>query len=345
MEAMRTLLLLTCVLGVACGSEDVGDGIDPDGGFSSTGDGGEAETDASQPTSGYVDPSCTDGTYSESLPDVNAGIGDIAYTGNIGTFVDEVLARRYPVGGQLVAGGRTNTNFGQDCDILFAGSPSSADDVMGRLNTIVHECGHFYDFTLSSGGTSGYFITEALTLSCERGDTTDRGGDTFARSRINGDAYAALRPPCPDASDCDSYAPIYLDGDPDDQTFDGGDQGFNLLFEEAIQYVNSLATEWAIVDQMPANQRTSARDGILTFLWWTERYLRMARLEYPDAYQRITNPCWRNAILTMWGRAWLYLEATDGLTPLGIEDAAILELVSDPELLGEIERLRELEGC
>jgi hypothetical protein len=195
---MRRFLILTCVLGVACGSDDTGEGIDPDGGFDPTGDAG-AGVDASQPTSGYVDPSCTDGMYSESLPDVNAGIADIVFNGDIGAFVDDVLARRYPVGSQLVAGGRTNTNFGQDCDVLFSGSPSNADELIGRLNTIVHECGHLYDFTLSSGSTSGYYITDALTLSCERGDTTERGGDTFARSRLNGDAYSALRPPCPGA--------------------------------------------------------------------------------------------------------------------------------------------------
>ena len=344
---MRIALLWICVVSTACGSADMGDeGLSPDGGPGGGADGGgTVSADASQPMSGYVDPSCVDGMYSEGLPDPNVDISDISYSGDIGAYVDSVLTRRYPVGAELVVGGRTNTNFGQDCDVLFAGSPSTAEDLMGRINTIVHECGHLYDFTLSSGATSGYYVTSNLTLSCDRGDTTARGGDTFARSRITGDSYSALRPPCPSAGDCDSYAPVYLDGNPDDQEFEGGDQGFSLLFEEAVQYVNSLATERAFVDQMPANQRTSARDGILTFLWWTERYLRMARLEYPDAYQRITDPCWRDAILTLWGRAWLYLEATDGMTPLGIDDAAILELVSDPDLLGEIERLRELEGC
>lgn len=340
------LLALLSWFGIACGS---GDGSDsetgPDGGTTEDPDGGRVDVDATTPMSGFIDPSCIDGMYSEALPDIGADISDISFTGNIAAYVDEVLGRRYPVGAQLVIGGRTNPNFGQDCDILFSGSPSTASDLIDRMGTIVHECGHLYDFTLSNGSTSGYYLTPARTLSCQRGDTKSRGGDTFARSRITGDSYSALRPPCPGNSDCDSYAPVYLDGDPDDQSFDGGDQGFNLLFEEAVQYVNSLATSWALVDQMSPNRRTSARDGILTFLWWIQRYLRMARLEYPDAYQRITNPCWRDAILSLWGRAWIFLEATENMTPLGIDDAAIFELVSDVELLGEIERLREMEGC
>ena len=293
----------------------------------------------------HVDPSCTDGLYTEAIPDVDADISDIAFT-EIGPYVDAVLDRRYPVGADLVAGGRMHTGFGMDCDILFAGGASSGADVIGRLGTIVHECGHFFDLHLSSGSTSVYEVTGDLRLSCQRGDATNRGGDTFARSRINDDAYSALRPPCGGSgSDCDRYADIYLDGDPDDGTFQGGDQGFNMLFEETVQYVNSLAVAWAFVDQRPAGQRTSARDGLLTFLWYTERYLRRARLQDPDAYARITDPCWRDAILEVWGRAWLYLEATEGITALGIADATLMDLVTDPELLEEIQRLRDLEGC
>ena len=194
--------------------------------------------------------------------------------------------------------------------------PPSLPACSARWNTIVHECGHFYDFVLSRSAPSSYFLTDALTLTCARGDTTSRGGDTYARSRLNDDTYSVMRPPC-SGDGCDFYADTYLDGDPDDDTFDGGDQGFSVLFEEAVQYVNSVATAWAFVDQFEAGRSTSARDGILTFLWYIERYLHQARLEFPSAYERITDPCWRNAILTLWGRAWLYLEATAGMPRVG----------------------------
>ncbi len=354
---MRRLLFL-CAVALGCGDDGrppaPGDGgVFSDGGMT---DGSRAvdsgafdansAMDATTPMSPRVDPGCVDGMYREVLPDVSADISSVPFS-SLDQYVDDVLARRYPVGGALVRGGRMDTRFGQPCDELFGGGASTPDEALQRMNTIVHECGHIYDGLLSSGATNVYVITDTLQLSCSRGDATDRGGDTFARSRINGDEFASLRPPCGGASGagCDSYADIYLDGDPDDGNFDSGDQGFNLLFDETVEYVNSLAVEWALVDQMAPGRRTSARDGILTFLWYTLRYLRMARTRYPSAYERLANDaCWRNAILTVWGRAWLYLQVTEGMSALSIDDS-LLDLVTDPVLLEEIQRLRDLEGC
>lgn len=176
-----------------------------------------------------------------------------------------------------------------------------------------------------------------MSFTCGRGDTTTRGGDTFARSRMNGDTFSALLPD-------DFYRDVYLDGDPDDATFDGGDQGFNSVLEEATQYVNSLATDWALRDQLSFS--VSARDGILTFLWYIERYLYQARREFPNAYERLSgDTCWREAILTLWGRAWLYLDLTKEIDQLGIGDDVIEPLVLQPELLEEIDLLRERHGC
>src|SRR5690606_13464810 len=109
-----------------------------------------------------------------------------------------------------------NTDFGSDCDVLFAGSPASAGDLFRSLDTIVHECGHFHDSNISDFSSNGYAIRSGTTVTCSRGDTTTRGGDTFARSRIRGDAYQPLRPACTGGggADCDFYAETYLDGDP-----------------------------------------------------------------------------------------------------------------------------------
>src|SRR5262249_13037648 len=145
---------------------------------------------------------------------------------------------------------------------------------------------------------------------------------------------------------CDMYADIYLNGSPTDGTFDSGDQGFNMLLEEAVQYVNSLASAWAFADQYPPGQRTSDRDGILTFLWYLERYLHMARLSYPAAYAHISgDSCWQQAILTEWGRAWLYMNATKTISSLSIDGSLIEPLVTKPELLDEIDRIRTKAGC
>ena len=298
--------------------------------------------------SGPVDPACVDGQYSETLPNLSTPIDGIPFT-DLGSYVDNVLAARYPFGGSLVSGGRLNRDYGDDCDRIFGGGAASADAALQRLETIVHECGHFYDLDLARSFTdAAYVIQDGYILYGDRGDTTERNGDTFARSLLNTDSYSALRPPCGGSAGrgCDSYADIYLSGSPTDGTFDSGDQGFNLLHEETVQYVNGLATAYAISDTMNPLQRTSARDGILTFLWYTERYLKMARESYPSAYSRITgDAAWRELILTVWGRAWLYLEATKDIATLSIEGDQIEALVMAPELLAEIQRVRELHGC
>ena len=361
--AMKHLLTLVVTSGLllgGCGDSPrrPGDGgvdsmIPPiDGGTDSSapdstvppGDGGTPDGSASP----WVDPTCIDGMYSETLPNPDAPIDDVPFSAaDVPGYFDGILDRRYPVGAFLVRGGRMDTSFGGDCSEIFAGSPTTGADAINRASTVVHECGHFYDLFLGDFGNSEYVVTDSLSLRCDRGDTTSRGGDTFARSRMNGDDYAAMRTACGGGAGfgCDSYADIYLDGDPDDGEFDGGDQGFNSLLEETTQYVNSLVTSWVFADQMGPGRSTSARDGILTFLWYVERYLRMARLEYPDAYARLSNPCWSEAILTIWGRAWLYLELTDGMAGLGIDDGPLMDLVTDADLLMEIELLRGAAGC
>ncbi len=297
-------------------------------------------------TAEEVDPSCVDGKYAEALPNPGANISAelASYSeANLASFYDAVLKKRFPVGAWLVSSGLTNEQF--DCVEAFSSNTGTADGAIGSLSTVVHECGHVFNFTLPG---DAYGVTPDLQLSCSGGDSTDRGGLTFARSRLRNDEFYALRPDCADAGadprNCDFYADVYLDGNPDDAVFEGGDQGFNSVLEETLQYVNSLATEYAFQDFIGGS--TSALDGILTFLWYVERYLAMARTEFPDAYAKLSaDPCWRNAILTVWGRAWIMLEAAEGNQSLGIDDAELFELVRNPVLLGEIQRLRDLEGC
>ena len=308
------------------------------------------ETSEETGGSGEVDPQCLDGQYTETLADPDANIsGDsAAYSpANVIAFIQSILLKRYPHGWTLVDGGMNSSLFGESCVDTFLGDTSSAAAVIDQMGTIVHECGHFADLDLGGFSGSGYIINADTTFICSGGGTTDNGGETFARSLIKGDAYAALHPPCQSFGDnncADSYAGIYLDGDPTDGTFDSGDQGFDMLFEETVQYVNSLVTSYAFADQQPFT--TSARDGILTFLWYLERYLQMARFEYPDAYTLLKNDtCWREAILTVWGRAWLYLDITENMNALGINDVKLMGLVLEPDLLQEIQLLRDAQGC
>ncbi|MBI2378180.1 MAG: hypothetical protein HYV07_29535 [Deltaproteobacteria bacterium] len=310
-------------------------------------DAGPSEEDAGpRPRVPEVDPSCLDGQYSETLPEAGADLSEelASYQqSSVTPFILAALEKRYPVGRAIVEGGLANTRLG-DCIARFLSPSADGDEVLQQLSTIVHECGHFYDLTFSTGDRSTYVITPTLRFDCSGGSA--RG--TFARSLLNQDGYSARRPPCGPGGgrSCDSYADIYLDGDPTDGTFDSGDQGFDMLLEETVQYVNSLASGYAFADRLPRGISISERDGILTFLWYTGRYLKLARDSHPVAYLKLSeDTCWREAILTVWGRAWLYLEATDGDPSLGIDDQALIALVRDPEILGEIQRLREAAGC
>lgn len=336
----------------ACVGDDKN--IDTSTGVADTSTSDTSVTDTDEPVGpqgDLVDPDCVDGQYSEVLPTVDADIESIkaAYSaGNVDTFIGDVLGERFSVGQYIYEEGVQATgNFPDTCLNYFLGDTSSPEAVIGQLSTIVHECGHFLDLDLRDWGENVYVFTDELTITCEDGSIPDNGGGkTFSRSLINTDQYAALHPPCANFSDqgCDSYAAIYLDGDPNDGAFDSGDQGYGMLHEETLQYVNSLATSYAFEDQYAYS--TSARDGILTFLWYTMRYLRMARLEHPETYTLLSeNSCWRDLILQTWGRAWLYLEMTSGSSTLGINDDFLMTLVMEPELLSEIQRLRDIEGC
>ncbi len=329
------------------GSGTDGSGTDGSTGPTGTGSsGGGGGTGGSVPDGPLVDPNCVDGMYTEVLPDPSLDISDLAagYSpGNATQFMADVLARRYSVGHEILLGA---SETGYDCAdrwLDLIGTPSDVSEFYGDFQVVVHECGHGFDLDMGGFTQDWYYINDSpLILICTEGDSTDRNGKTFARSLIREDEYQALNPN-------DSYAGTYLDGDPYDSNFDGGDQGFNMLFEETVQYVNSLATGYALTNELAATGWTSSyRDGILTFLWYVPRYLRMARLDFPDAYAHLStgeDGCWRRAILTVWGRAWLYLGATEGMDHLGISDDMLMGLVSNPDLVGEIQLLREAEGC
>ncbi len=305
--------------------------------------------DAATGPVGYVDPTCADGMYSETLPNLSADLDRIPFV-SIRQFVDAVLEARYPIGRALVQGGLTHESIA-NCDERFANG-ASREEVFDSLGTIVHECGHIYDFVLDEGSTNGYAVNETLQLFGEEGDATDRLGRTFARSYLNTDEFAI--PECdPGASglepSCDFYRRVYLDGTATDGIFQGGDQGFNSVVEEAYQYINSLAVAWAYLDQEDPSVSVSARDGILTFLWYTARYLRIARTraaEFPGVYEHLAgSAAWREIILTMWGRAWIYVEATNGMDRLSASGDHIFERATTPALLDEINRIRLAHGC
>lgn len=326
-------------------SDDDDDSSTGDDDDSSTGD----DDDDAKPKPDSGKPGCAGDSYSETAITPKTSLSGLKFSKDTANdYLLAALEKRYPLGKEIVEGG-LDSSLAQsqgNCIDRFLSDKSSAATVLRQASTVVHECGHFYDIGESKGSAAAYVIRDDLKFSCKSGDTTDRGGKTFARSLIRKDDYYAKRKACPSgtaSAGCDSYAEVYLNGSPTDSTFDSGDQGYSFVLEEAAQYVNSLATALAFQDQI-TNMKVSERDGILTFLWYIERYLAMAKESYPDAYELLsTDECWRQATLTVWDRGWYYLGETKGMSNLGFDDAAIEKLVNDSKLTAEIDALRDLE--
>lgn len=292
-------------------------------------------------------PGCAQDKYTEALP-TTASLSGLTYSqAQAEQYVKSALERRYPIGKFILEGGLTSPLAASQgsCVARFLQDKSSGPAVLRQASTLVHECGHFFDLGKASGGAAAFVVTDKIEFSCKSGDTTSRGGRTFARSLLRGDTHYPKRKACGGTAGqgCDFYADVYLDGSSTDGTFQGGDQGYNSVLEETTQYVNSLASALAFEDQY-SGSKVSERDGILTFLWYIERYLAMARTQYKDAYELLsTDACWRQATLTVWDRAWFFLKATEGKSSLGLDDSAIEALVKDSSLTAEIDALRSLE--
>lgn len=292
---------------------------------------------------GALQPVCSDAQYSEEPPtrdDISFYI-DRYDANDARAFYEGVLGVRYPMGAQLVA---ESSTVRIDCVETFKGQAKSVHQALQQITTVVHECGHFHDLEQSNATLNHYTVTPSLAFNCRAGDSMQRGGRTMARSRLLDDDFASRRPAC-DGNNCDIYALVYFRGDPDDDDIsESGDQGYNMLLEEMLQYINSLATSYAFSDVYNAPQ--IERDAVLTFLWYIERYLYLARTQYPEVYTFLTrDACWRQLTLTLWGRAWFYLERSRDTPSLGVHDEVIEALATDPSLLNEINALRKLDGC
>ena len=286
--------------------------------------------------------------YTEPLPRWDLPLDDLAFDpSHREDYVRAVLERRYPLGRWVVDVGlaRGQARLRGSCVTTFLRDAARPEDVVRRIPTVVHECGHYAD-TEGATGVAVYSVRPDVELRCTGGAARASGGRTFPRSDLRGDAFAKKRPPCgPDGrtGTCDMYAHLYFDGDASNATFERGDLGFEYLLEEALQYVQSLAAGLALVERDPG-QWVSHRDGVLTHMWYVARYLRHARVAEPEVHTFLTeDPCWRRAILTVWDRSVFYLEATKDESSLGLDDAELASLVSDPELTKEIDGLRARE--
>lgn len=293
-----------------------------------------------------LDPGCPDGAYAETLPTAEEDLTDLLdgfEEAEPEALIQAMLERRYPDGAWILAnapdfgGGTCAATW---LDLMGEAYTSTPEYLALTATLLVHECGHLLDSAGSTDDAALFQLRSDLGLYASGGGAPP----SPARGLLLLDAYRDLRPPCAEGerAGCDGYADPYLHGDPEDDVFDMGDQGLDVTVEELQQYIHGLATALALSDLAPTS---SYRDGLLTFLWYTQRLLAIWRAEDPEGWRRAMDEGgYATLLLNLWGQAWLYLEATDGLA-LGVYDDEIEPLVRDPALLAELQALRDLLGC
>jgi hypothetical protein len=274
------------------------------------------------PPSGAPRFSAGDPAYSEpgETCDALADVGDLdaAYRPEAMRAAAEGLARvRYPDGLAFIEA--------QDDKMLAAwleGEPKSFHGVAARFDTAVHEGSHVWVAKHFDPLTVSYPVRADLTIRTKRLKNFDRAAIMPLRTGLAEETYAAT----------------YLTGQ-------SGAQGFNTLLDEYDAYTHGLASRYCTRDLLDANERVSARDGILAMMYYVGLYLRLAREKYPADYAAIlADPGHRRMILTVWDRAELWLRRSAPYASLGVRDAEIEPLAYSAEGLAELARVRDADG-
>lgn len=281
----------------------------------------------------HVVKGCPDGDFKEKYADFNVSLKDLVDNyrkENSTQFILESAKRRYPVG-YTILNDRKNDN---NCKQFFPkdSEKSPKGDLSAFTNLLAHECGHMYNFALNGATfeTMTYFINENYTFKCE-GGSIHSSKPTPKRAIIYKDKFS---------KDPVGYEDIYA------QTYlvDSGNQGFPLLLEEYNQYVNDLAANYSLHDNI--NPAWNIKAGALNFAWYVQRYLYKTRKENPQGYKNIAgNSCYRNAILVNWGRMWHFMDAAKNVNNIGNAYKKLQPALEKPELMNEINLLRKAHGC
>gem|GEM_PF-2357091 len=204
----------------------------------------------------------------------------------------------------------------------FGGEMSDFTQMMYRLSAAVHETVHHVGFARISF-QNGQFV-HALALGENTFFSIPEMG-LFPRSEI----LAALPPELQTAD----YANTYLTGQ------SGGQDVVNLL-DEFNAYTFSALVDATVVNQLTGLSGSSSRDGVLTFMLYTETYLNLARENYTADYDKMLNSDIPDLIVLLWDRAESALAISKGDPRLGQQDALIRTYVYEPARLNEVERLR-----
>jgi hypothetical protein len=225
----------------------------------------------------------------------------------------QVLERRAPDAAWIVG----QLNDPGTFDVWFQGAGTDTWEAMvSGLSAAVHEDVHMVGFQSLRSDSYTYPLARDSLL-------RTRTVPTFDRSEI-----AADMPPLISGM---SYQETYLTGD-------SGAQALPTLLDELNAYTWSLQIETALLDQQ--RNRTSARDGLLSMMHFTQAYLHRARTKHPDVHRAIADSELSATIVTLWDRAVCALDQSGDDPKLGIRDMELTELVFGPGGLREVEPLR-----
>lgn len=284
--------------------------------------GAERENDAPQdlhpigrPAQDPVPSQVYEGPWSESTQcDVLADVSEIRANAATATKRETLRAlaeARYPPGVAFI-----DALPDQGLEVFAPGS--SFEELVSAFDTVVHEGSHMWGAERMRLARRTYSILPDDSRNLPY-------FQTFDRSRISSEL---------DGPPGDSYKRIYIDGE-------SGAQGFETLLDETNAYVHSIAAATCIRDLFPQNQSRSSRDGILAMLYYVGEYLRMARVDEPDVYQRIrAEEAYVRFIIDQWERAHYWLAKSASSTHLGILDDAFSERVHSNRIRSEYEMFR-----
>lgn len=226
-----------------------------------------------------------------------------------------VLQSRYPTGHAIVVRLKDSQT---NAATWVGGQTGSFGALLGRVGLTVHEMDHQLGWQEGILATRlqqyAYIVRDDLTLLVPQ-------METFPRSEI----VPYLKGPL-----LNQYKPVYLEGD-------SGKQGFLTVLDEFNAYTHSLFVGYGLHDQTPPGQRQSDRDGLVTFMMYTEFYLRQARTRHPADYARLRDaPEIRAAVKTLWARANFILDVTEDIPSLALDAAAVEAEMRKADMQAEV---------
>lgn len=230
----------------------------------------------------------------------------------------EALAKaRYPVGLPFL-----QVQDDKQLLVWFTRAPETFDGVASRFDAAVHEGAHLWGIKRFNPSTQTYPVRDGLAI--------------VAR-RMKSFPWREILTRHVDVA-ADTYAKTYLEGP-------SGEQGVNTLLDEYDAYAHSLAARYCTRDLLSPGSRVSARDGMLTMMYYLETYLAIARTAHPADHAAIlADAGQRRVIVTVWDRAEHWLRKSASIPSLGIHDDVIEGWVYDPERLAEVARVRAHGG-